>query len=211
MNHCFASENYVNVIVADKQNHLQFLNMEDAVVHCTKGLGVWDWASNENGSEPDVVIGCCGDVVTQEALAATALLREHVPDMKVRFVNVVDVMKMMRARHHPHGLEEDEFEALFTANKPVIFNFHSYPFLIHRFIFKRAGQMNWHVRGYKEKGNINTPMELAINNGVDRYSLAIAAIDHVDRLKGTSSGARGHFRDMQIKGKEFVYDTGKVS
>jgi xylulose-5-phosphate/fructose-6-phosphate phosphoketolase len=132
MDHCFRSSNYVNVIVADKQNHLQYLNMEDAVTHCTKGIGVWDWASNDAGAEPDIVMACCGDVATQEALAATALLREYLPQLKIRFVNVVDLFKLIAHDYHPHGLTDGEYTSIFTSNKPVVFNFHSYPWLVHR-------------------------------------------------------------------------------
>lgn len=209
MNHCFTSENYVNVIVADKQNHLQFLNMDDAVIHCTKGLGIWDWASNDQGAEPDVVIAGCGDVSTQEALAAVAILRQQVPNLKIRFVNVVDVMKLTAAKYHPHGITDVEFTALFTNNKPVIFNFHSYPYLIHRFIFKRPGQMNWHVSGYNEKGNIDTPLELAIRNKVDRFSLALSALEEcAESLPGGAADVREKIKNEQIKGKNFAYETG---
>lgn len=144
MNHCFRSTNYVNVIVADKQNHLQYLDMEDAVTHCTKGVGVWPWASNDAGKEPDLVMASCGDVVTQEALAATALLREHLPELKIRFVNVVDLFKLIPNGYHPHGLTDREYTALFTDNKPVVFNFHSYPWLVHRLTYNRPGQERMH-------------------------------------------------------------------
>lgn len=146
MNHCFRSENYVNVIVADKQVHPQYLNMEDAVAHCSKGLGIWDWASNDP-AEPDVVIASCGDVVTQEALAATALLREYLPELKIRFVNVVDLFKLQPNGYHPHGLKAAEYEAIFTSDKPVVFAFHSYPWLVHRMTYNRKGQELMHVRG----------------------------------------------------------------
>lgn len=144
MNHCFKSTNYVNVIVADKQNHLQYLNMEDAVTHCTKGVGVWNWASNDAGEEPDLVMASCGDVVTQEALAATALLRQYLPDLKIRFVNVVDLFKLIPNGYHPHGLTDREYTALFTDNRPVVFNFHSYPWLVHRLTYNRPGQERLH-------------------------------------------------------------------
>lgn len=147
MDHCFRSVNYVNVIVADKQLHLQFLNMEDAVVHCTKGIGIWNWASNDSGEEPDLVMASCGDVSTQESLAATALLRELLPELKIRFVNVVDLFKLMPNGYHPHGLTDPEYASIFTDNKPVVFNFHSYPWLVHRFTYKRIGQHLMHVRG----------------------------------------------------------------
>jgi xylulose-5-phosphate/fructose-6-phosphate phosphoketolase len=145
------SINYVNVVVADKQVHLQYLNMEAAIEHCTKGAGIWDWASNDQGAEPDVVMASCGDVPTMESLAATAVLREAIPDIKVRFVNVVDLFRVVPSTEHPHGMTDREFEAIFTPNKPVIFNFHSYPWLIHRLTYRRPGQHNIHVRGYKER------------------------------------------------------------
>jgi xylulose-5-phosphate/fructose-6-phosphate phosphoketolase len=160
--HCLRSVNYVNVIVADKQVHLQYLDMEAAIEHCTKGVGIWNWASNDQGAEPDLIMASCGDVPTMESLAATALLRQHLPDIKVRFVNVVDLFKLVPNTEHAHGLSDREFAALFTQDKPVVFNFHSYPWLIHRLTYRRPGQHNIHVRGYKEKGNINTPLELAI-------------------------------------------------
>jgi xylulose-5-phosphate/fructose-6-phosphate phosphoketolase len=143
MDHCFKSSNYVNVVVADKQNHLQYLGMEDAITHCTKGLGVWNWASNDAGEEPDLVMASCGDVVTQEALAATALLRHHLP-LKIRFVNVVDLFKLIPHGYHPHGLTNNDYTAVFTDNKPIIFNFHSYPWLVHRLTYNRPGQERLH-------------------------------------------------------------------
>ncbi|KAF1808943.1 phosphoketolase [Eremomyces bilateralis CBS 781.70] len=206
--HCFRSSNYVNVIVADKQNHLQYLSMEDAVTHCTKGIGIWDWASNDAGEEPDVVLATCGDVPTQESLAATSLLREHLPDLKVRFVNVVDLFRIQAKSFHPHGLDDKEFQAVFTPDKPVIFNFHSYPWLIHRLIHSRASSHNFLVRGYMEKGNINTPLELAIRNNVDRFSIAIDAIDQAPRLGNSASGVRDRLLDQRVKAQNFAYHEG---
>ena len=209
MNHCFRSTNYVNVIVADKQNHLQYLNMEDAIAHCTKGLGIWDWASNDAGEETNLVMASCGDVSTQEALAATALLREYLPELKIRFVNVVDLFKLMPNGYHPHGLTAAQYGAIFTTNKPVIFNFHSYPWLVHRFTYNREGQHLMHVRGYKEKGNIDTPLELAIRNETDRYSLAIAAIDNLKQVLGNKgSGPREKLLDRRIRSMNYAYETG---
>jgi xylulose-5-phosphate/fructose-6-phosphate phosphoketolase len=206
--HCLRSVNYVNVIVADKQVHLQYLSMEDAIEHCTKGVGIWDWASNDQGVEPDVVMASCGDVPTMESLAATAILRQHLPDIKVRFVNVVDLFKLVPSTEHPHGLTDREFEALFTPDKPVIFNFHSYPWLIHRLTYRRPGQHHIHVRGYKEKGNINTPLELAIQNQTDRFSLAIDAIDRIPRFHITGSGVRELLLNQQIKNKNHAHQFG---
>lgn len=185
--HCLRSQNYVNVIVSDKQIHLQYLNMDAAIAHCAKGAGIWDWASNDHGQEPDVVMASCGDVPTVEALAATALLRTHLPDIKIRFVNCVDLFRLVPNWEHPHGLTDSEFEELFTATKPVIFNFHSYPWLIHRLTYRRPAQHNIHVCGYGEKGNIDTPLELAIRNRTDRFSLAIDAISRIPRFRDSSS------------------------
>ncbi|KAK9452524.1 XFP N-terminal domain-containing protein [Dipodascopsis uninucleata] len=207
-NHCLRSRNYVNVIVADKQNHLQYLDMEDAVLHCTKGVGIWDFASNDQGCEPDVVIASCGDVPTMEALAATALLREHLPELKIRFVNVVDLFKLINHSEHPHGLTDPEYKAIFTDNKPIIFNFHSYPWLIHRLTYKRPGQHNLHVRGYNEKGNINTPLELAIRNKTDRFSIAIDAIDRLPVLGNRGSAMRERLLNRQILCKNNAYENG---
>ena len=206
--HCLSSVNYVNVIIADKQVHLQYLDIEAAIEHCTKGLGIWNWASNDQGVEPDVVMASCGDVPTLESLAAAALLRERLPDVKVRFVNVVDLFRLVPSTEHPHGLTDREFEAIFTSDKPIIFNFHSYPTLIHRFTYKRPGQENIHVRGYKEKGNINTPLELAIQNQTDRYSLAIDAIDRMPRLRVTAAGAREDLLNRQIASKSYAHQFG---
>jgi len=179
---CLRSTDCINVIVADKQKHLQFTTMDEAVIHCAKGIGIWRAASNDEGSEPDVVMASCGDVATQEALAATAILRERLPDLKLRFVNVVDLFKLQPATEHPHGSSEREFDSLFTRDKPVIFNFHGYPWLIHKLSYRFVNHDNMHVRGYKEKGNINTPFELAILNQVDRFDLVIDVIDRVPGL-----------------------------
>jgi xylulose-5-phosphate/fructose-6-phosphate phosphoketolase len=206
--HCLRSMNYVNVIVADKQVHLQYLDMEAAVAHCTKGAGIWNWAGNDQGAEPDVVMASCGDVPTMESLAATAMLRQHLPDIKVRFVNVVDLFKLVPHTEHPHGMTDREFEALFTSTKPVVFNFHSYPWLIHRLTYRRPGQHNIHVRGYKEKGNINTPLELAIRNQTDRFSLAIDAIDRIPRFCDTGSSVREALLDQQIACNNHAYEFG---
>ena len=181
--HCLQSTDDVNVIVCDKQKHLQYLDMDAAIKHCEKGIGLWDWASNDAGSVPDVVMVGCGDIATQEALAATALLRHHFPDLKLRFVNVVDLYTLTPSKEHPHGLSDRDFDSLFTLDRPVIFNFHGYPWLIHRLAYRRHNHANLHVRGYKEKGNINTPLELAIDNEADRFSLAIDVIDRVPRLQ----------------------------
>jgi xylulose-5-phosphate/fructose-6-phosphate phosphoketolase len=202
------SLNYVNVIVADKQPHLQYLDMDAAVVHCTKGIGLWDWASNDQGVEPDLVVVGCGDVATMEALAATALLRQNFADLKVRFINVVDLFKLVPSTEHPHGMSDREFDTLFTVDRPVIFNFHAYPWLIHRLTYRRTNHANIHVRGYKEKGNINTPMDLAILNQVDRFSLAMDAIDRVPRLRAIGAHLRQRLRNEQLDCQNYAHVNG---
>src|SRR5262244_761879 len=195
--HCLRSENYINVIVSDKQMHLQYLDLDQAVVHCTKGIGIWSQASNDQGQEPDVVMACAGDIPTQESLAATAMLRTEFPDLKIRFINVIDLFKMQTDREHPHGLCDRDFDSLFTVDKPIVFNFHGYPWLIHRLTYSRTNHKNMHVRGYKERGNINTPLELAIDNEIDRFSLAIDVIDRVPRLQVAGAHAKDKLRNMQ--------------
>ncbi|MBE9223482.1 phosphoketolase family protein [Cyanobacterium stanieri LEGE 03274] len=191
IDHCLRSKDYVNVIVADKQSHLQYLTIEDAIKHCTKGIGIWDWAGNDHekgrANEPDVIMASCGDVPTMEALAATAILREECPDLKVRFVNVVDIFKLQDETEHPHGLSHRDFVTLFTEDKPIIFNFHGYPWLIHKLAYRHPNAHRLHVRGYKEEGNINTPLELAIKNQIDRFNLVIDVIDRVPKL-GSRAG-----------------------
>ena len=206
--HCLRSHNYVNVIVADKQPHLSYLDMDAAIRHCTKGLGIWRWASSDQDSEPDVVMASCGDVATMEALAATALLREHFAELKLRFVNVVDLFRLVPDTEHPHGYSDREFDSLFTLNKPVIFNFHAYPWLIHRLTYRRTNHDNIHVRGYKEKGNINTPMELAIQNQVDRFTLAMDVIDRVPWLQARGAHARDALMDRQIECRRHAHIEG---
>jgi xylulose-5-phosphate/fructose-6-phosphate phosphoketolase len=206
--HCLKSTDYFNVIVSDKQKHLQFLDMEAAIEHCTKGIGIWDWASNDQGSEPDVVMASCGDISTQEALAAVCLLREHFPELKIRFINVVDLYRLSPASEHPHGLSDRDFDSLFTTDKPVIFNFHGYPWLIHRLAYRRTNHQNMHVRGYKEKGNINTPLELAIRNEVDRFSLAIDVINRVPGLNVSGAHVKEKLRGLQIACSHYAYEYG---
>lgn len=206
--HCLRSEDFINVIVCDKQSHLQFLDMDSAIKHCTKGLGIWPWASNDEGEEPDVVLVGCGDVPTKEALAAIVLLREQFHDLKIRFVNVVDLFRLAPDSDHPHGLSDSDFDSIFTVDKPVIFNFHGYPWLIHRLVYRRSNHRNFHVRGYTEHGNINTPLELAIVNKIDRFSLAIDVINHVPRLQVTGAHAKQQFFDQQIDCKHYAYREG---
>jgi xylulose-5-phosphate/fructose-6-phosphate phosphoketolase len=206
--HCLRSTDDINVIVADKQKHLQYLDMDAAIKHCTKGIGIWEWASSDQGNEPDVVMAACGDIPTKEALAAVCLLRDHFPQLKIRFVNVVDLYKMTPESEHPHGLPDRDFDSLFTMDKPIIFNFHGYPWLIHRLAYRRTNHANLHVRGYKEKGNINTPLELAIQNEIDRFSLAIDAIDRVPALRVAGAHAKEAFRDMQIECRRYAHEHG---
>lgn len=206
--HCLRSENLINVIVCDKQSHLQFLDKDSAVRHCTKGIGIWPWASNDAGEEPDVVMVGCGDVPTKEALAAIVLLREQFKDIKIRFINVVDLFRLAPEEEHSHGLSDSDFDSLFTLDKPVIFNFHGYPWLIHRLVYRRNNHRNFHVRGYTEQGNINTPLELAIVNKIDRYSLAIDVINYVPRLQTSGAHAKQQFIDQQIDCKNYAYREG---
>jgi xylulose-5-phosphate/fructose-6-phosphate phosphoketolase len=206
--HCLRSEDYVNVIVSDKQPHLTYLDMDAAIIHCTKGIGIWEWASNDSGAEPDVVVASAGDILTQEALAAVAILREHFPDLKIRFVNVVDLYRLQPDTEHPHGLTDRDFDSLFTKDKPVIFNFHGYPWLIHKFSYRRTNHANIHVRGYKEKGNINTPLELAICNQVDRFNLAIDVIDRVPKLQGPGAELKERLKGQIIESLNYAHTEG---
>jgi xylulose-5-phosphate/fructose-6-phosphate phosphoketolase len=206
--HCLRSENYVNVIVCDKQKHLQYLTMDEAIRHCTKGIGIWEWACNDEGVEPDIVFASAGDIPTQEALAAIALLRGAFADIKIRYVNVVDLFKLQPNTEHPHGLSDREFDSLFTVDRPVIFNFHGYPWLIHKLAYRRTNHENFHVRGYKEKGNINTPMELAIENQIDRFSLAMDAIDRTPKLQRIGAHTKERFRDMQLDCLTYAHENG---
>jgi xylulose-5-phosphate/fructose-6-phosphate phosphoketolase len=207
--HCLRSTNDINVIVSDKKEHLQFLDTEAAIRHCTKGIGIWEWASSDQGGEPDVVMAGCGDIPTQEALAAVDLLRQHFPDLKIRFINVVDLYRMTPTSEHPHGLSDRDFDSLFTVDKPIIFNFHGYPWLIHRLAYRRTNHDNLHVRGYKEKGNINTPLELAIQNETDRFSLAIDVIDRVPKLQVAGAHVKEKLRDMQIDCLNYAHEYGE--
>jgi len=209
--HCLRSTNCINVIVADKQKHMQFTTIDEAIVHCAKGIGIWNRASTDEGLEPDVVIAGCGDVATLEALAATAILRERLPDLKVRFINVVDLYKMQPVAEHPHGLTAREFDSLFTTSKPVIFNFHGYPWLIHKLAYRFTNHENLHVRGYKEKGNINTPLELAILNQVDRFNLVIDVIDRVPGLTLRAAHLKEEMKNNLIDNLAYAHTHGTDS
>jgi xylulose-5-phosphate/fructose-6-phosphate phosphoketolase len=206
--HCLRSTDYVNVIVADKQKHLQFMTIDEAIAHCTKGFSVWKRASTDDGAEPDVVLACCGDVATMEALAAAAILREHQPDLKVRFVNVVDLFKLQPAGEHPHGCTEAEFDEIFTADKPIIFNFHGYPWLIHKLAYRHSGHEHLHVRGYREKGNINTPLELAILNETSRFHLVLDVIARVPGLRARAAALEALMRKAIADNLAYAHEHG---
>ena len=206
--HCLRSTDYVNAIVADKQPHLQFLDMESAIRHCTKGIGLWEWASSDGGEDPDVVMASAGDIVTLESLAATAILRELFPDIRIRFVNVVDLFRLVPQSEHPHGFSDRDFDSLFTVDRPIIFNFHGYPWLIHKLTYRRTNHRNLHVRGYKEQGSINTPLQLAIENQIDRFSLAIDAIDRVPRLQSKGAHAKEWLKGQIIDHLRFAREQG---
>jgi xylulose-5-phosphate/fructose-6-phosphate phosphoketolase len=208
--HCLRSKHYVNVVVAGKQPALQYLSMEEAIVHCTKGLGIWEWASNDDGPDgPDVVMACAGDVPTMETLAAVSLLRQHLPDLSIRVVNVVDLMRLQPDAEHPHGLSDADFDALFTRDRPVIFAYHGYPWLIHRLTYKRSNHHNIHVRGYKEEGTTTTPFDMTVLNNLDRYDLAMDVIDRVPRLAATSGAAREEFKNALIRHRQYVRTHGE--
>jgi xylulose-5-phosphate/fructose-6-phosphate phosphoketolase len=202
--HCLRSRDYVNVIVAGKQPAPQWLTMDQAIKHCTMGIGIWEWASNDKGGEPDVVMACCGDVPTLEVLAAVDLLRRHVPELKVRVVNVVDLMKLQPASEHPHGLADKEFDAIFTVDRPIIFAFHGYPWLIHRLTYRRTNHKNLHVRGYKEEGTTTTPFDMAVLNQIDRFDLVSDVIDRVPSLGARAAYAQQAIREKLIDHKHYI-------
>jgi xylulose-5-phosphate/fructose-6-phosphate phosphoketolase len=206
--HCLRSTNYINVIVADKQKHLQFTTIEQAIAHCAKGFGIWARASTDGGENPDVVLACCGDVATQEALAAAAILRERLPELRVRFVNVVDLFKMQPAAEHPHGSTEAEFDSVFTTDRPIIFNFHGYPWLIHKLAYRFKGHADMHVRGYKEKGNINTPLELAILNDASRFNLVSDVIDRVEKFRAKGAPLKAEMKQAIADNLRYAHEEG---
>jgi len=206
--HCLRSRHYVNVIVAGKQPELQWLDMEAAIEHCTQGIGVWSWASNDQGAEPDVVMACAGDVPTLETLAAVDLLRRHFPDIKIRVVNVVDLMTLQPSTEHPHGLSDRDFDSMFGADKPIIFAYHGYPWLIHRLTYRRAGHDNLHVRGYKEEGTTTTPFDMTVMNDLDRYHLAGDVVDRVPRLRRVGAHFKQFLRDKLVEHKQYVREHG---
>ena len=207
--HCLRSRNYVNVIVAGKQPALNYLSVDDAIVHCARGIGIWEWASNDEGGEPDVVLGCCGDVPTLETLAATAILYERLPELKVRVVNVVDLMRLQPDTEHPHGLSDREFDGLFTTDKPVVFAYHGYPWLIHRLTYRRAGHNNLHVRGYKEEGTTTTPFDMVMLNDLDRYHLVLDVIDRVPGLSESAAHLRQDMVDARLRARAYTREHGE--
>jgi xylulose-5-phosphate/fructose-6-phosphate phosphoketolase len=208
--HCLRSRDYVNVIVCGKQPSLTWLGPEDARNHCERGIGVWDFAGSERpGEEPDVVLGCAGDVPTVEAVAAAALLREQIPELKVRLVNVVDLMRLQDAKEHPHGLEHRDFDRLFTTDKPIIFAYHGYPWLLHRLTYRRTNHGNLHVRGYVEEGTTTTPFDMAMMNRIDRYQLAIDVIDRVPSLGASRTGLRQQLQDLRMQSLRHTREFGE--
>ena len=206
--HCLRSRNYINIIVAGKQPALQYLDMDGAIKHCTAGIGIWEWASNDKGSEPEVVMACAGDIPTLETLAAVHLLRQHIPDLKIRVVNVVDLMKLQPAEEHPHGLSNKEFDTLFTTDRPIIFAYHGYPWLIHRLSYRRTNHQNLHVRGYKEEGTTTTPFDMVVRNDLDRFHLMLDVIDRVPRLGYHAAYPKQAIRDKLIEHKEYITKYG---
>jgi xylulose-5-phosphate/fructose-6-phosphate phosphoketolase len=206
--HCLRSRNYVNVIVAGKQPALQWLDMESAIEHCTNGIGIWQWASNDQGSDPDVVMACAGDVPTLETLAAVELLRRHFPDIKIRFVNVVDLMTIQPSTEHPHGLPDREFDSIFTIDKPVIFAYHGYPWLIHRLTYRRTNHDNFHVRGYKEEGTTTTPFDMTVLNDLDRFHLAGDVVDRVPRLQRVGAHFKQFLRNKLVEHEQHIREHG---
>jgi xylulose-5-phosphate/fructose-6-phosphate phosphoketolase len=208
--HCLRSKHYVNVIVAGKQPQPQWLTMPEAIIHCTRGAGIWDWASSDgDDGSPDVVMGCCGDIPTLETLAAVSLLREHLPSLRVRVVNVVDLMRLQGETQHPHGMMDAEFDALFTTDRPVIFAYHGYPWLIHRLIYRRHGHSNFHVRGYKEEGTTTTPFDMVMLNDLDRYHLVMDVIDRVPGLASSAGRVRQHMEDKRIMARAYTREFGE--
>ena len=206
--HCLRSRNYVNLVVAGKQLAPQWLTMDQAVKHCTAGVGIWDWASNDQDGEPDVVMACCGDVPTLETLAAVDLLRKHLPELKIRVINVVDLMKLQPASEHPHGLSDQDFDGLFTKDKPIIFAFHGYPWLIHRLTYRRTNHKNLHVRGYKEEGTTTTPFDMVVLNDLDRFHLVMDVIDRLPQLGARAAYFKQALRDKLIEHKHYIAKYG---
>jgi len=209
MDHCLRSRNYVNVVVAGKHPAPQWLGMEAAARHCAAGIGIWEWAGNASSGVPDIVMACCGDVPTLETLAAVSLLRHHLPDLKVRVVNVVDLMKLQPDTEHPHGLCDADFDAMFTRDRPVVFAFHAYPRLVHQLTYRRANHDNFHVHGYREEGTVTTPFDMTVLNELDRYHLAISAIERVPHLGQRGQGLRRWLSDQLLLHRRYIVEHGE--
>jgi xylulose-5-phosphate/fructose-6-phosphate phosphoketolase len=207
--HCLRSRNYVNVIVAGKHPGLQYLDIESAIRHCSRGIGIWGWASNDSGGDPDVVMACAGDVPTLETLAAVDILRQKFPDLKIRVINIVDLMTLQQPGEHPHGLSDSDFDSLFTIDKPVIFAFHGYPWLIHRLVYRRTNHKNVHVRGYKEEGTTTTPFDMCVLNELDRFNLADDVIDRVERLQKCGARVKDWLHNRLIEHKQYIEAHGE--
>ena len=206
-NHCIKSKNYINVIIASKHPTPQWLNMDEAIKHCTKGAGIWEFASNDEGKEPDIIMASCGDAPTLETLAAISILRDNFKELKIRMVNVVDLMKLQSSDKHPHGMTHEEYDAIFTKDKPIIFNFHGYPDLIHQLTYDRHNQ-NLHVHGYLEEGTITTPFDMKVQNKIDRYHLVIDALKYLDQLGNRTSSLIEECKDKLIEHQEHIKEYG---
>jgi xylulose-5-phosphate/fructose-6-phosphate phosphoketolase len=209
LDHCLRSRHYVNVVVAGKHPAPQWLSMDEAIIHCTEGIGIWQWASNDQQGEPDVVMACAGDVPTLEILGAVSILRRELPDLKVRVVNVVDLMKLQPQSEHPHGLSDPDFDALFTKDKPVIFAFHGYPSLIHRLTYRRHNHDNVHVRGYKEEGTITTPFDMTVLNDMDRFHLVMDTINRVPQIGSRGDHLKQRLQDKLVEHKQYIDKHGE--
>jgi xylulose-5-phosphate/fructose-6-phosphate phosphoketolase len=207
--HCLRSRHYINVMVAGKQPQWQWLSMDQAIKHCTAGVGIWKWASSDRGAEPDVVMACCGDVPTVETLAAVTILREQAPDLKVRVVNVVDLMTLQPRTEHPHGLPDWDFDSLFTCDKPILFAYHGYPWLIHRLTYRRRNHGNLHVRGYKEEGTTTTPFDMLVLNEMDRYHLVMDVLNRVPGLEAQNTYLKQSMRDRLIDHRRYITRYGE--
>jgi xylulose-5-phosphate/fructose-6-phosphate phosphoketolase len=209
MDHCLRSRHYVNVVIAGKHPSPQWLAMDAAVIHCSEGIGIWQWASNDQLGEPDVVIACAGDVPTLESLAAVSILRQHLPELKIRFINVVDLMKLEPKTEHPHGLSDADFDSLFTTDKHIIFAFHAYPWLIHRLTYRRTNHRNLHVRGYKEEGTITTPFDMTVLNEMDRFHLVIDVIDRLTHVGSQEAYLKQEMQNKLIEHKRYIRKFGQ--
>jgi len=209
MDHCLRSENYINVVIAGKQPALQYLDIEAAMNHCAAGIGIWEWASNDDDAEPDLVMACAGDVPALETLAAVDILRQRFPELKVRVINVVDLMTLQPQSEHPHGLSDKEFDSLFTTNKPIIFAFHGYPWLIHRLTYRRTNHGNLHVRGYKEEGTTTTPFDMVVLNDLDRFHLVMDVIERVPKLETVGAHLLQEMRDKRFEHKRYITEHGE--